>query len=247
MAPARIVAVRMSTRLTVNTTSNPDPFAMTSIGFFLPRSITTRIVTQGGLFSSHPEPEQPWSDPLTNPKNVFDIPGDARAFFQRRLFYFGIDQQRVMSGLDGLGARMAWQYTQGSWPWGREVVMTAEKEPSHVDAQLTPIEDPLRVEAVLKAIEEYDIILDSDALSKLDEISSQTQIESIEPDPDGLFEEPDGHFQAVGSIYVTLNYGGKRDAASMSDSYPFHAFGRLAEDGSASVERIEVDTSSFYE
>jgi hypothetical protein len=113
MAAARIVAVRMSTRLTVNTTSNPDPFAMASIGFFLPRSITTRIVTQGGLFSSHPEPEQPWTDPLTNPKNVFDIPGDARAFFQRRLFYFGIDQQRVMSGLDGLGARMAWQYIHG--------------------------------------------------------------------------------------------------------------------------------------
>jgi hypothetical protein len=124
--------------------------------------------------------------------------------------------------------------------------MVAGKERNQADAQLTPMEDPSHIEAVLKAIEEYDI-LDSDAWNKLDEISSQTQIESIEPDPDGLFEEPDGHFQAVGSIYVTLNYGGKRDATSMSDSYPFHAFGRLADDGSASVERIEVDTSSFYE
>lgn len=124
--------------------------------------------------------------------------------------------------------------------------MTAEEQSRRVDAQLTPIKNPGRIEAILKAIEEYDIAV-SDAWNKLDEISSQTQVESIEPDPDGLFEEPDGRFQAVGSIYVTLNYGGRRDATSMSDSYPFHAFGHLGDDGSASVDRMEVDTSSFYE
>lgn len=113
MATARIVAVRVSARLTIKSASNPDPFGMTNIAFFLPRSITTRIVTQGGLFSSHPDPAHAWTDPLTHSKNVFDVPGDVRLFFQRRLFNLGIDEQRTMSGLDGLGARMAWQYSQG--------------------------------------------------------------------------------------------------------------------------------------
>jgi hypothetical protein len=123
--------------------------------------------------------------------------------------------------------------------------MAAGNKHSQADAQLTPMENPRHIEAVLSALEDYDIS-NSDAWDKLDEISSHTEIENIEPNLDGLFEEPNGGFQAVGSIYVTLNYGGKRDAAWMSDSYPFHAFGRLTADG-ASVERLEVDTSSFYE
>jgi hypothetical protein len=107
------VAVRVRARLTINPEVNPDPFSMKDIGFVLPRSITTRIVAQGGLFSSHPNPDVPWQEPLSDPGNYFDIPGNVRLFFQRRLFYFGIDQQRVMSGLDGLGARLAWQYNRG--------------------------------------------------------------------------------------------------------------------------------------
>jgi hypothetical protein len=77
---ARVVAIKVSTRLTINTRIDTDPFAMRSIGFVLPRSITTRIVSQGGLFSSHPNPNLPWMDPLSDPQHYFDIPGDTRIF-----------------------------------------------------------------------------------------------------------------------------------------------------------------------
>ena len=82
------------------------------VGFLLPRSLTTRIVTQSGVFSFHPEPEKPWQEPLDeiNVPHVFDIPGDSRNFFRQRLFYLGIDPQRIMGALDGLGERLAWQY-----------------------------------------------------------------------------------------------------------------------------------------
>ncbi len=42
--------------------------------------------------------------------DIFDIPGESRSFFRQRLFYLGIDPQRIMGALDGLGSRLAWQY-----------------------------------------------------------------------------------------------------------------------------------------
>jgi hypothetical protein len=76
----------------------------------LPRSLTTRIVTQGGVFSFHPQPAVPWEEPLKAGADIFDIPGEMRSFFRQRLFYLGVDPQRIMGALDGLGSRLAWQY-----------------------------------------------------------------------------------------------------------------------------------------
>lgn len=108
---ARIVAFRVRTTMVIDTHGGTDPFARREIGFVLPRSLTARIVTQGGLFSYHPNPAVPWTDPLENAKHVFDIPGDMRGFFQRRLFYLGVEPQRIMGGLDGIGSRLHWQYS----------------------------------------------------------------------------------------------------------------------------------------
>jgi len=47
---------------------------------------------------------------LTESKHVFDVPGEMRPYFQRKLFYLGVDDQRIMGGLDGLCRRLAWQY-----------------------------------------------------------------------------------------------------------------------------------------
>jgi hypothetical protein len=84
----------------------------TEVGMVLPRSLTTRIVTQGGLFSFHPKPDTPWEAPVKDRSDdAFDIPGEMRSFFRQRLFYLGIDPQCIMGALDGLGSRLAWQYT----------------------------------------------------------------------------------------------------------------------------------------
>jgi hypothetical protein len=94
----------------VDLTVDKDPFGLATIKFFMPRVLTTRITTQGGLFSVHPQPELPWTDPLAVARDVFDIPGDMRTYFQRKLFYLGVDHQRIMGGLDGLCRKLAWQY-----------------------------------------------------------------------------------------------------------------------------------------
>jgi hypothetical protein len=118
--PARIVAYSVSSAQIIDvqhatpylTHSHEDAFPR-EVGFLLPRSLTTRIVTQSGVFSFHPQPTVPWKDPLKrkNAAHIFDIPGESRGFFREQLFYLGIDPQRIMGGLDGLGGRLAWQYS----------------------------------------------------------------------------------------------------------------------------------------
>jgi len=108
---ARVVAWPVRSKSVIDTKDNSDPFDLAEVGFLLPRALTTRIVTQSGLFSVHPEPDKPWREPMKRPRDVFIIPADVRAYFQRKLFYLGVDGQRVMGGIDGMCARIAWQYS----------------------------------------------------------------------------------------------------------------------------------------
>jgi Predicted pPIWI-associating nuclease len=111
---------------------------------------------------------------------------------------------------------------------------------------IKPIEDSSFVSLIIKAVEDYDLA-SSPEWQELDELSSHTKLEAIEINPNGVFEGPPGFFQAVGSVYVTLNYGAKRDSSSMSDSYPVLVTGKLDRAAKAvSVETVTVDTSSFY-
>ncbi|KPF91276.1 hypothetical protein IP81_13185 [Novosphingobium sp. AAP83] len=108
---AKIVAVAMSRSMKVK--ADVDPFGLTDVRFFWPRAVTTRITDQGGLFSIHPEPDIPWVVPGSRDEDTFIIPGSMRNFFAKRLFYLGMNQQRIMGGLDGLGSRLAWQHSRG--------------------------------------------------------------------------------------------------------------------------------------
>ena len=78
---ARVVAYRVLTGNIINTKKETDPFVRKEIGILLPRSLTTRIVTQGGIFSVHPEPDRAWEEPFRKNENIFDIPGEMRSFF----------------------------------------------------------------------------------------------------------------------------------------------------------------------
>ena len=61
------------------------------------------------------------------------------------------------------------------------------------------------------------------------------------------------HFIAPAVINVTLNYGGKNDQTSMTDSFPAEIKFRInitntaRKSGEISIEDITVDTRSFYE
>lgn len=109
----RVVATRVRHAFVVDMESDNDPLGISEIGFVLPRAISNRIGSQSGLFSVHPAPDKPWLDPLGDANHIFDIDGEDRDFFLKRLFYLGVDPLYLMGGLDGLGARAAWQARRG--------------------------------------------------------------------------------------------------------------------------------------
>ena len=110
---ARVIAWSVTADAVVDSQKDEDPFKIPAVKFLMPRSITTRITTQGGLFSVHPSPDHAWEDPvaLKNEPHIFDVPGEMRSYFRRKLFYLGVDDQRIKGGLDGLCGRLNWQYS----------------------------------------------------------------------------------------------------------------------------------------
>lgn len=104
-----VIAYRVLSKDVVDTEAERDPFLLAETRFLLPRTLSSRIATQSGFFSVHPDPANPWTGAPRKPEDRFIIPGPIRHFFIRRLFYFGIDKLYLMGGLDGLGGRLAWQ------------------------------------------------------------------------------------------------------------------------------------------
>lgn len=108
---ARVFAFRVSDTLRVDPSA--DPFSISAIPdvrFHIPPYVTDRVGAQRGCFSIHPAPTVPYS-----PKNLHthDIPKEACAYIQRRLFYFGVDASTIMTDLDGLARALEWQYLSG--------------------------------------------------------------------------------------------------------------------------------------
>ena len=101
------------------------------------------------------------------------------------------------------------------------------------------------------AVKDYNLPNTGD-WSVLDELSSATQFEDIEVyGDDAVFE--DGNFIAPATVYVQLVYApNSEDPAVINDSYPARVHFQIERVGKnrkrvLKVERIEVDTSSFYE
>jgi hypothetical protein len=120
---------------------------------------------------------------------------------------------------------------------------------SNSSTLLSPVGDDAKLKRIVDAISEIDGAeflqrANSDAVTAL---SSNTEFEALEVSPEAVFEKKDGGFEASAIVYVTLNYGGKNDKVSMPDSYPAVVEGTIDREGHPSVDRIQVDTSSFYE
>jgi FRG domain len=84
------------------------PFSITKPGFFRPSALAARIVSQRGLFSIQPVPDQAWH--LSKKADKFQIPVTFKAEFRRALFNMGADSAFIMSDLDGLAATLKWRF-----------------------------------------------------------------------------------------------------------------------------------------
>jgi FRG domain len=82
-----------------------DPFRYKQVGKFIPRHISPRITTQGGLFTIHPEPYKQFE---SEDMEKIIIPKDLRSTLKRTLNRYGVDRFSLFPSLDGLSAHIEW-------------------------------------------------------------------------------------------------------------------------------------------
>ena len=83
----------------------PNPFECDKVGKLIPRHLTRRITAQGGLFTIHPNPYEPFeSDKIEK----IIIPNDIRLDLKNILNKYGIDRFALFPDLDGLAVHIEW-------------------------------------------------------------------------------------------------------------------------------------------
>jgi len=91
--------------LNINLEDHPDPFGRTKIGKFVPNHVTPRITAQAGLFTIHPN----WERGFESPKiSRYLIEANARETLRMALWRYGIHEESMFPGLDGIAAHIQW-------------------------------------------------------------------------------------------------------------------------------------------
>jgi hypothetical protein len=88
----------------------PNPFRYNKVGKFIPSHITRRITTQGGLFTVHPDPYEPFE---SEDMEKIIIPNGIRTALKKTLNKYGVDRFSLFPGLDGLAAHIEWLQSKG--------------------------------------------------------------------------------------------------------------------------------------
>jgi hypothetical protein len=86
----------------------PDPFQIGEVMRFVPRHVTPRLITQAGLFTVHPQPEEPYAND-DHIIGIIQIRGTARRQMKKTLARFGVHEAALFPGLDGQGGHIRWQ------------------------------------------------------------------------------------------------------------------------------------------
>jgi type I restriction enzyme M protein len=87
-----------------------DPFKYNRVGKFIPRHLSRRITTQGGLFTIHPDPYKPFA---SRDMRKIIVPNGIRSTLKKTLNKYGIDRFSLFPGLDSLAAHIEWLQSDG--------------------------------------------------------------------------------------------------------------------------------------
>jgi type I restriction enzyme M protein len=82
-----------------------DPFKYPRVGKFIPRHLSRRITTQGGLFTIHPNPYEPFE---SKDMQKIIIPNGIRSALKMTLSRYGVDRFSLFPGLHRLPAHIEW-------------------------------------------------------------------------------------------------------------------------------------------
>jgi hypothetical protein len=98
-----------------------------------------------------------------------------------------------------------------------------------------------KARAIAAAVRDIELST-TDAWSDLNILSSNTHIEAIEVFEDEIRQTDDGRFEGPINIHVTLQYP---ENVTMSETFPGRFEGGW-KGNRPSIEKVAVDTSSFY-
>lgn len=94
----------------VDTTKEKDPFSVNKVKRYRPTHVTQRIIAQSGLFTIHPDPENPFdSDQLE--KVVIKTSKETKREFKKLLYKYGFNRKTLFPGLDSIAADIDWLHT----------------------------------------------------------------------------------------------------------------------------------------
>lgn len=94
----------------IDVEEHQDPFRYRQVGKFIPRHLTRRITTQGGLFTIHPNPHEPFA---SDDMDKIIIPNEIRSTLKKTLNKYGVDRFSMFPGLDSLAAHIEWLQSKG--------------------------------------------------------------------------------------------------------------------------------------
>lgn len=89
----------------ISVDEHPNPFRYRQVGKFIPRHLIQRITTQGGLFTIHPNPYEPFE---SNDMDKIIIPNEIRSELKKTLNKYGINRFSLFPSLDGLASHIEW-------------------------------------------------------------------------------------------------------------------------------------------
>ena len=85
-------------------------FAVTSVLKYSPPHISERIVAQGGIFTIHPEFQNPF---FSDKVHKITICRSYRKGLKKALHKYGICRKTLFPGLEGIAADIEWLNTEG--------------------------------------------------------------------------------------------------------------------------------------
>lgn len=102
-----------------------------------------------------------------------------------------------------------------------------------------------QVSQIVDAVRKFDLA-QSEAWPDLDSLSSDTSIDAVHVDPEGVILNVDGTFEGSASVYVNLDYGPEEDLRT-TEAFIGRFDGRLAKGKLPAIEHFRVDTSPFVD
>jgi hypothetical protein len=95
----------LRSKTAIDPASIPDPLSVKKVQLVIPPHVTPRLTAQQGVFTVHPNPASPYTDPDVS---MIALAGKAKPEVRGALNALGVHAASLFPDLDGLSAHLRW-------------------------------------------------------------------------------------------------------------------------------------------